>query len=240
MNLILKIEVPEQPCPTDLEDLGDRFCSASYPFRIHIGEHILDGRGWLFCGWLPPGACCDLDGSGLHLWGSSQPGDWRCLDSDGQNSGKPQVMNPDLQAPGLNPGLPILVGPTAGGQDAQVTPEVFPEWQTCLSAGDDVGAEKARERMVSYLNELLTCDFAPRIGPPSAELVWTDLKAPTEKLPDIRVGNWRGAGPCLAWKADGGYKYLYYPDEYDVVEICQKYFPDATAGDMRVVQDAVV
>jgi hypothetical protein len=62
-------------------------------YEAHItvdGLYLGSVRGWKFCGHLKPGAHADIDGSGLALWGDSQPGGWRVLDSDGEFCGLPR------------------------------------------------------------------------------------------------------------------------------------------------------
>jgi hypothetical protein len=62
-------------------------------YEAHItvdGLYLGSVRGWRFCGHLKPGAHADIDGSGIALWGDSQPGGWRVLDSDGEFCGLPR------------------------------------------------------------------------------------------------------------------------------------------------------
>lgn len=66
-------------------------CHAEIQVRIRVADTELRATGWVLCGWLPVGASADLDGSGLALWGSSQPGGWTSCHGDGQCRGVPHV-----------------------------------------------------------------------------------------------------------------------------------------------------
>jgi len=207
----------------DLSDLGDSYCSALYDFTLCVGERKLRGEGWVFCGWLPPGAHADLDGSGLTLWGDSQPGGWRCLDGDGQESGRPSVherwYRPDADEK-------ILVGPTTGGVDVEVEPGMVPAWAQALAeaeaaAGDarDTALERAveiRAQLIKRIEAALEGMSTPDVEPPDARMVWDELDS-LEAAPDLHGGNWRGAGPCSAWLGeDGEPQYRWCPDEDDI------------------------
>ncbi len=64
-------------------------CYWSYDMQISVGDDVYEVRCWKIATFLERGADQDIDGSGLKLYGNSQPGGWRCLDSDGQSRGNP-------------------------------------------------------------------------------------------------------------------------------------------------------
>ena len=61
----------------------------NYDMEIIVGEQTYKIECWKLATFLERGADQDLDGSGLELLGNSQPGGWRCLNSDGQARGNP-------------------------------------------------------------------------------------------------------------------------------------------------------
>ena len=67
-------------------------CSAEGTITLTIaGQEVASLACWAACGWLARGASQDLDGSGLALWGSAQPGGWSSCDGDGANTGRPRI-----------------------------------------------------------------------------------------------------------------------------------------------------
>ena len=63
----------------------------NYEMALEVNEQTYEINCWKLATFLERGASQDIDGSGLALWGDSQPGGWRVLDFDSQGKGKPSV-----------------------------------------------------------------------------------------------------------------------------------------------------
>lgn len=111
---------------SDLYELGGS-CYADYTVELNIGAEQYLLEGWKLCGWLRPGAHADLDGSGLALWGSAQPGGWTSCSTDGSCNGTPRIKadTADYEAD-------IVVGDVEGRRDARLYPSVWPAWEAAV------------------------------------------------------------------------------------------------------------
>ena len=86
--------LPAPECgPADMEPVDDidGALYADWSADVTVGPVTRTVQGWMHCGWLQPGASCDLDGSGLANWRASQPGGWSACDGDGAFHGVPMA-----------------------------------------------------------------------------------------------------------------------------------------------------
>lgn len=197
------------------------YCTGEYTVTLKIGDHEVSVDGWCVAGWLAPGASQDLDGSGLALWGDSQPGGWSHRHSDGLYSGTIVILNgaDDYDAE-INIGSDCRVC-------GSITPSMVPEWQAAIDRVESIdqdadedaydaavaAAEAIRSAIVKRLESLLD-DYEYDCPEPEAEDVFDTLGEidGIEGL-EIRYGDYMGAGPCLAWRdADGEYDFDWHPD----------------------------
>lgn len=193
--------------------------SADYTVTLAVGEHEVTVPAWAHCGWLAPGAHADLDGSGLAVWGDSQPGGWSVCDGDGAYSGRVRVI--DDRDP--EPADPITVGADHLGS-VEIEPEIVPEWAAALAAvaaapeDSDERSERedeasdVREEIVEAIKAALDRVLID-VDPPTAEEVWDALgsRAEVDGAPRVRVGRWLGC-PLVAWRTETGCCYDSWPD----------------------------
>lgn len=209
-------------------------CYADHTVRIAVGEKTLDVTGWVCCGWLTPGANQNLDGSGLANWGDSQPGGWSVCDGDGASTGRVRTSDP-RQPDAFSA---IVVG-ADNNESVSVWPADVPEWDAAVTAARAAGeseeatmdayddllalAAAIRKEVIDALDSALddAYDAAPDLAPePDAETVWDSLdrhavaEADGEDL--VRLGDWNGAGLCLAWRTEDGHDFAWHPTEDDV------------------------
>lgn len=206
----------------DIKEVSDGCCTGNYEVDLIVGERSLTVDGWVVCGWLAPGANCDLDGSGLANWGSSQRGGWAVCDGDGQMSGRPQADESGEYSD------PISVGNSCGNH-VEVTPDMVPEWAAAVAIVDSIdseadedgyesaieAAEAIRSEVVAAINDALR-DYDTDCPEPDAETIYDDLSEidGLEAFP-IRFGDFRGAGAVLAWKDGDEFQFDFHPSSVD-------------------------
>lgn len=195
------------------------------------GDVIAGAEGWAIGAWLAPGAHQDIDGSGLELWGDSQPGGWRTADGDGANTGTPRV-NSDGAWVKSEPYEPINIDSGEGCLDVQIIPDDIPEWKDAcdnLKNNEDNDdnyqslydtAYDVRQEVCDAIEEAIeqVLDGSHRPSEPNQEDVYNELTEITGRVDgiDIRVGNYLGCGPVLAWEIDNVYYYEPHPTEHDI------------------------
>lgn len=216
--------------------------------QIGKNEDVLAGvEGWAMGAFLAPGAHQDIDGSGLALWGDSQPGGWRCADGDGAVSGKPQLQKETYWGK-CHPFEPITIFGGAGFLDIEICPTDIPEWESICNRLHDYDtieeesgyapedydtiyeqAEKIRDEVRQALEDALesTLDGSHYPKLPSDEDMYDELEEldELEDLP-IRSGNYLGCGPVVAWMRNGEYHAIPHPDEQEIRGIIQDITPD--------------
>lgn len=224
MNALKTAIEVSQVSEAQLDEPSEGYCSGDYEITLKIGEHELTVPAWCHCGWLAPGANADLDGSGLSLWGSSQPGGWRVVDGDGAYNGRVSVdssTDEDYDS--------LIVVSATHLTSVDITPDMIPEWKAAIeaaklceeSAGDDDDSHKdaydtalsIREDIINRLTEVLE-DYSYECPEPDAETLYDSLNEieGLEGLP-VRFGDYKGAGPVLAWTDGEDYDMDYHPSE---------------------------
>ena len=194
------------------------------------GDVIADAEGWAIGAWLAPGAHQDIDGSGLALWGDSQPGGWRTADGDGASTGIPRVTSDGAWVKS-EPYDPIIVTGGEGCLDVQIIPDDIPEWKDAcdnLKNNEDNDdnyqslydtAYDVRQEVCGAIEEALeqVLDGSHHPCEPQIEDIFNELDE-IRDLEDIniRVGNYLGCGPVLAWKSETVYYYEPHPTEHDI------------------------
>lgn len=211
------------------EEIGG-MCYANHNITLEICGKKHELSCWHLCGFLAPGASGDLDGSGLSLWGNSQPGGWRTCDNDGQSRGFIKVD--------YDSDIGILID-TPDNRFIIDVKELFPglseNIQSELISDFDDSKEKYDVLVAQLLDglSLLTKKIDKEItnlyesaepSEPNAEDVYLNL-SDIRNLEDInvRVGDYEGAGPCVAWRDERNeYHFISHPDESDVEDIVKK------------------
>jgi len=204
-------------------------CYANYEVNVSIDDAPVGSvGGWVVCGWLKPGAHMDLDGSGLLLWGSSQPGGWRTRSSDGAYSGTPKLLA-DLEA--LQYDEAIVISGGEGMHDLCLTSHDIEVWRSYEIAAADAAARgsadsmelaaeaaEVRNAIISALEKELDALDIPCPKEPSSREIFEYL--PHSNVEGIRYGDYCGAGPVLAARYTNGleqsYTHWYHPDREDV------------------------
>ena len=203
-------------------------CYVDYSVEILVGEKKITVPGWMVCGWLAPGSSQDLDGCGLELWGSNQPGGWSWCHGDGLNTGRPRVSqsNDDSEDP-----ITICSGT---GLDESIDYDEIPEWGEAVRAmlaaseADDDDDEAwrileedalaIRQQVIDAIQSAIDGAVEDLDCPePSSIELYDDLDPVTgmEEI-DIRLGNWNGGGYILAWMDGDEYRHTYWPDRRDI------------------------
>lgn len=224
MNSITTQVAVKNITDADITEVSDGYAAAEYQIDLHVGDHVITLDCWAHVGWLVPGANADLDGSGLALWGSSQPGGWSVCDGDGQTSGRPTCDGTSGDECD-----PLTVG--TDQFTAEITPDMVPEWADAVAAlatledSDDDSDEIAdaidvarsdvlaiRSAVANAIGEALD-DYSVDVPEPDAADVY-DYLDPIDAIPDasVRFGNYRGCGPVVAWiDADGDHCIDFHP-----------------------------
>lgn len=226
-------------------ECGGRYQS-SYEIAIYAdgrqigrcGDQIVAVEGWAIGAWLRPGAHQDINGSGLDLWGSNQPGGWSTAHSDEATTGRPRVANGPYDRTGG--GDPIVIMGGEGFLDIEVSPADIPEWAEAVAelerltaaneADPDDGATasalEAAEQSASEIRDAIAEAIEDAIDSvvdegrpeePTAEDVLCHLRG--EDQDGLEWGDYLGAGPVIAWRdADGEAQLRWWPDEDDIRE----------------------
>jgi hypothetical protein len=203
------------------EQGGSLFADYALQLRIRNGDRLVETRvdGWYHCGWIAPGASADLDGSGLALWGTNQPGGWSVCDNDGQTSGRPSVEVVNDQR---DDGRPvILISGGHGRGDTELTcaalgvpwpdegdnPEREPETSAALGA---------MEALAAAIGDAMERATPSEPDEPSAEEQFDyidDLDRGWSGVP-VRFGPYRGAtgNERIAVRIDDEYR-AYHPGD---------------------------
>lgn len=192
---------------------NESFCTAGYTARFTLslerGNESATCEatvgGWVNCGWLKPGANSDLDGSGLALWGNSQPGGWTQCDGDGQSDGRPW-----LEADGTT--LYVCDNYVYGaGESTSFDLLKLAHWLSEAEAAALV------EDIVFAHRE---CD-SPDIDEPTAEEIARELGCDDDN--PIVMGNYCDAGRVLAWvNREGEVRSTYWPNEREIRVACDE------------------
>lgn len=190
----------------DFEAAGDEL---TRPYRMTVfvespaGTRDLAVSGWHLCGWLARGASADLDGSGLDLWGDSQPGGWSVCDGDGAVSGRPAVR---YEAGSHRDPLPsIAIESGEGGDDYRLHPaDLGLAWPADDGADDEqyddlvAAAEAAMQQAAEALRAAIDGAIPDAPDAPDAADVFADLSALPgwgEDCP-VRFGRYLGCAGC--------------------------------------------
>jgi len=160
-----------------------------YTVSLAIDNRRHELRGFFLGGWIPAGAHQDIDGSGLADWGSSQPGGWRTCDTDGQESGAIRVSYDDDGQIRVGNGE-AAISLTGTRDDADRIERAI---EDAISASDIDLDEPDAEPIYDYIDPVDGLDALP-----------------------IRVGNYMGAGPVLAWEDGPDYAIAPYPTDADI------------------------
>jgi len=207
----------------EIEEIGTS-AYVNYDVALRIdGEEIGTVTGWLLVGWLAAGASGNLDGSGLDLWGDSQPGGWTQCDGDGESSGVPKADDGGYDEP-------ISVA-SANLDSLTLEPETFPAWAALIdvveaaeSKSDTydafVVAEKAaqdmRNEICEQISEAISGCGSPYVDEPESEAIWDDLPFDDELPCGLRVGDYRACGVVMVWQDGDEYRHTYSVEEGDV------------------------
>lgn len=157
----------------------------TYDMTLTVGETDHTIPCWKLATFLERGASADIDGSGLQLWGNSQPGGWRCLDGDSASTGKPSAGVDDEDESQIivsNTNESITI-PVPEGEDAE-------DFAERLQEEIDSAAESAEP------------------AEPDAKAIWNELsREPMEGIP-VRVGKAFGSREVFAaWESADEFTY---------------------------------
>lgn len=199
----------------EYEKMG--YCSQPYTVTLTIGDETHEIHGWRLVGWLAPGAHADLDGSGLGLWGDSQPGGWTWCHGDGQCSGRVRVVEPRAYVqPDHDEAIEITGGEGCG--DIQIAPSEVQAWRDAIASDNEPLAEAIREALVERLTDAIdgAVDSIKSPEPESSDIYYgLDEIDGLSEMP-LRLGDYLGAGVVLAWRVRDGYYHAYWPDRRDI------------------------
>lgn len=159
-----------------------------YEIEVTVGDETQFLECWKLASFLEAGASCNLDGSGLALYGNSQPGGWVCLDSDGADTGAPRAR----------------IG--AGGVEV-----LTPNESILFDLPDGTDLEEVLDQLEKEL-ELVAAEAD--LDEPNAYHVWDELGswAKMDHLP-VRIG--RPYGSRAVWIAWLNYDGVYQAEEWD-------------------------
>lgn len=230
---------------SNINEPSEGYGSVDYTVTLTVGEHAVEIECWGHCGWLAPGASADIDGSGLTLWGDSQPGGWSVCDGDGAYDGRPRVIEERSD----DCGTPISVGATHL-DGAEITPDMVPEWAAALAAlaatpedaeewsDRESDAADVRAAVVAAVEAALE-DIGADCPEPTADEVWEALgrTAEVDGAECVRAGRWIGC-PLVAWRVHGETYYDWWPAEAPAgaLAAAERAAKDAAA---TAVEDAV-
>ena len=217
----------------------------NYEIKLDVGENSVILPCWARCGWLTPGAHADLDGSGLSLWGDSQPGGWRVTSGDGQADGAPSATDDG----DIDDDIPIRSGHEYSVVPLEWIPELDAAVRKFKDAIDDdesndkwedlkFDAENLRERVISAIGDALEkADDAVKFREPDSEIIFNRLdKIDGMEELEIRLGNYNGCGIMLAWRDGEKYRDAYWPDESDVRTAIKETREQLVADIMREIE----
>lgn len=162
---------------------------ADHDATIRVGAAECEARCWSYVGWLARGASADLDGSGLALWGDSQPGGWSVCDSDGQCSGR-------VRAESDRNGVHIYAA--EGGRDTYLEAATILGMPSAAAViADHLDIDDALARLARRISD--AADSArPSVPEPDADDIWEELGAGAEvECTDGRVRAGRPWGESL-------------------------------------------
>lgn len=246
----------------DGDQCGEQYQSA-YEIALYadgrqigrVGDVVAPVSGWAIGAWLAPGAHADINGSGLALWGDSQPGGWTTAHDDGATTGRPRVANgPYDSAEG---GDPIIVMGGEGMLDIEIAPADIPEWSAAVAEldrltaaneadPDDEAIEDAWDAADSATYEIRSAiaeaieDAIDRVvyegmpAEPTADDVLAQLNG--EEQDGLEWGNYQGAGPVIAWRdADGLAQFRWWPNADEIREAVDATVAPAVAE--RIARD---
>lgn len=220
MEFKLKTEIkvigPLKLTSVDLgEDEDSGSCKGDYVVQLYIGDHQLEVRGWVACGWVQAGAKRRPNGQWISDNFIPEETEWWFNDYDGEYSGRPEVY------PEGNPSPDTVISVGADNrQNVLITSEMVPEWDLAVQvlavakqladASDDpliaeleAYAMAARDAVAAKLTEELA-SYGVDCNAPAASEVYYELEGFVSKEPNTRAGNYRGAGNCIAWMGEGG------------------------------------
>lgn len=203
----------------DWKELGGG-CYRDYTIMLTIEDEETYNfflPGWAVAGFLRPGSHMDIDGSGLEIWGDSQPGGWSVCDSDGTFNGRPRVMPSHSDTI-----IQIEPGDNVGERVELLDVKMIPEWNKICSSHDKVIIREYKEALEEVISKALENVNLGMVyeGPEALDIfydlepIFDDFDAP------VRFGNWNGAGPVIAWvDDDGDYQFRHWPNENDVHKV---------------------
>ena len=245
MATAITTTISAEASEANVNEPSEGYGSADYTTTLTVGDRQLEIPCWGHCGWLAPGANADLDGSGLSVWGDSQPGGWRVCDGDGAYDGRPRVIAD--RSPACD--TPIAVG--AAHLDTQeITPEMVPEWAAALAtlAATPEDAEEWPDResdaadvrvAVAMAVEAALEDISADCPEPTAAEVWEALGRSAEVggAECVRAGMRIGC-PLVAWRVGERTEYDWWPTEAPAgaIAAAKRAAADAAA---TAVEDAV-
>ena len=192
-----------------------------------VGDAPAPVSGWAIGAWLAPGAHQDIDGSGLAMWGDSQPGGWSTAHGDGVTTGCPRpYIAHDSEC-----WDPVTVCGGEGCDDIEINPEDVPEWAEAVAthraalavyedSGDDADAWESADSAEATAEEIRAAVCAAIEAAieavadegfpdePEADDVWRYL----HEHDGLWWGDYCGAGPVIAWRdADGDTHFAWHP-----------------------------
>jgi hypothetical protein len=202
----------------EINEPSEGYGSADYTTTITVGDRSVEIPCWGHCGWLAPGANADIDGSGLSIWGDSQPGGWSVCDGDGAYDGRPRVIADRAAECGDS----ISVGATHL-DSADITPDMVSEWAAALAtlAATPEDAEEWSDResdaadiraaVVAAIETALE-DIHADCPEPTGGEVWEALgrSAEVDGADCVRAGRWIGC-PLVAWRDGEQTEYDWWP-----------------------------
>jgi hypothetical protein len=175
-------------------------CLSEYEVAIRIGEWSATVGGWVICGWVQPGAHADLDGSGLALWGNSQPGGWSWCHGGGGASGRPRVDDSYAR----DVGEPIYIPGGEGMADAEISPDDVPAWRSAIERDDPDEAERIRVELAEAIQAGIDAALEDMDGPaePDVDEVFENadvIESYAGDLDGVRLdlAEYQGAGIVL-------------------------------------------
>jgi hypothetical protein len=193
-------------------------------------------EGWAIGAWLKPGAHEDIDGSALALSGHLQPGGWHTAHGDGGSTGRPSVDHGPYDHDDGD--APIIVRGGEGMPDIKVIPADIPEWAAAVAE---------LERLTTAFDadpddeSIAADDAATDIRAAICEAINDAIDAVVDEgrpeEPDgLEWGEYRGAGPVIAWRdADGEAQFRWWPDADDIREAVNATVAPAVAA--RIMAD---
>lgn len=201
---------------------GGCYCDWTVDLIVAGEEHNLNG--WNVCGWLAPGANQDLNGSGLALWGDSQPGGWTSCDDDGSQRGYPTA---DYEVEDNDDDTESIIITVSSSDNCDKVYEF-----------EFDGTEAEAESLCDKISEALR-EANPGCDEPDSETIFDDIDYDAFNFGSdypIRFGDWNDAGKVLAWKVGDEYDHRYWPDAGDVSDAMRAIKDDIETAILAVIE----